>query len=258
MDNNLKHKPLNVPPVVSVRYKTNYINTAVCELRFPTLLELESALPIKLQMALRKRYPFYSAGQEVSLNLGSAPSSGKRYIFESKKRDWTITLKPSSLSLETNKYTDFNDFYEHMTSMLEAVGSFLDTDFFTRVGLRYINNIPLPSNNMNRKDIGKLINPVLVEPLIGDELGTLTMFHCEVGGHLDNGKYTFRHGFAPTITQDNDSLSYTLDYDYFKEGVEYADVFTIIKQFNSQNFNLFMWSLGEESIKALGEGDNKI
>ena len=255
MDNNLD--PLNVPLENSVRYKTNFIKTAVCELRFPTLLELENTPPIKIQTALRKFYPFYSAGQDVSIGLVGTPVSGKSYFFESKKKDWTITLKPSSLSLETNKYTDFDDFYDHLTSMLEAVGDFLDTDFFTRVGLRYINHVPLPGNNMDRKDIAKWINPVLVAPLSGGELGTLTMFHCEVGGHIEDGKYTFRHGFAPPVNQDKDSLSYLLDYDYYKEGVEYDDVYTIIKQFNSQNFNIFKWSLGEESKKALGEGENK-
>lgn len=250
-------KPLNVPLENSVRYETNYIKTAVCELRFPTLLELENTPPIKLQTALRKQYPFYSEGQEVSLNIGSTPSTGKSYHFESKKKDWIITLKPSSLSLETSKYTDFDDFYDHLTSMLDAVGGFLDTDFFTRVGLRYINHVPLPGNHMDRKDMDKWINPVLIAPLTGGELGTLTMFHCEVAGHIEDGKYTFRHGFVPPTNRDDDSLSYMLDYDYFKEGVEYDDVYTVIRRFNSQNFNLFKWSLGKESIKALGEGKNK-
>ena len=255
MDNDLK--PLNVPLEDSVRYETNYIKTAVCELRFPTLLELENTSPVKLQSALRKLYPFYNEEQSISLNLGSAPTSGKGYIFESKKRDWTITLRPSSISLETNKYTDFNDFYEHFVFMFNAASNLLDTDFFTRVGLRYINHVPLPGNNMDRKDIAKWINPVLVAPLTSGELGTLKTFHSEVSGHIEDGGYTFRHGFAPSKNQDRNSLSYILDYDYFKDGVEYDDVCEIIKKFNSQNFSLFKWSLGEEAIKALGKGKDK-
>lgn len=249
--------PLNVPVESSVRYKTNFIKTAVCELRFPTLLELESTPPTKHQAALRKLYPFYSEGQEMNIGPGGSATTTKSYLFESKKKDWTITLKPSTLSLETSKYTDFNDFYDRLKEMLDAIGDLLDTDFFTRVGLRYINHVNLPGNSMDRKDIAKWINPVLVAPLETGELGTLIMFRCEVGGHLEDGKYTFRHGFTNSPNQEKDSLTYLLDYDYFKEGVEYSDVFTIIKHFNSQNFNLFRWSLGEESRKNLGEGEAK-
>jgi len=256
MDNDLK--PLNVPLEDSVRYETNYIKTAVCELRFPTLLELENTPPVKFQSALRKLYPFYNEEQSLSLNLASAPKAGKGYLFESKKRDWTITLRPNSISLETNKYTDFNDFYERFEFMLNAASNLLDTDFFTRVGLRYINSVPLPGNNMDRKDMAKWINPVLVAPLTSGELGSLKTFHCEVSGHIEDGGYTFRHGFAPPeVNQDRNSLSYMLDYDYFKNGVEFDDVFNVIKKFNRQNFNFFKWSLADESVKALGNGENK-
>lgn len=255
MDNDLK--PLNVPVEDSVIYKSNFIKTAVCELRFPTLLELENTPPIKFQSALRKLYPFYSEPQTVSLNLGGASPPGKRYHFESKKRDWTIVLKSSSLSIETNKYTDFDDFKDRFATMLDAVGGFLDTDFFTRVGLRYINSIPLPGKDMDRNDLGKWINPVLVSPLKSGELGTLSTFQCELNGYIEGGKYIFRHGFAPPISQEKESLSYVLDYDYFIEGVEYDDVHAVIKRFNGQNFSLFKWSLGAKSIETLGEGESK-
>lgn len=253
----IKFNPLDVPNEESVRYSTNYIKTAVCELRFPTLLELENSPPNKLQSALRKDYPYYNVEQSVSINLGSAPTSGKGYIFESKKRDWAITLKPSTLSLETNKYTDFNDFIDRFTAMVNAAKDLLDTDFFTRVGLRYINHVPLPGNHMDRKDIANWINPVLVAPLTGGELGTLSTFRCEVGGHLKDGGYTFSHGFTPPTNNDRDSLLYMLDYDYFKDGVEFDDVSNVITQFNKQNFNLFKWSLGDEAKKALGAGEKK-
>ena len=252
-------KVLNVPAEDSVRYGINFIKTAVCELRFPTLLEIEDKPPIKFQSALRKHYPYYTEEHGVSLTQGAAPSSsGKRYRFESKKKDWTIALKANSISLETNSYIDFKDFYKRFQLMLDTVGGLLDTDFFTRVGLRYINSVPLPGNDMDSKDIHKWINPVLVAPLKGGELGTLTMFNSEIGGHTDGGKYTFRHGFARGNSPDKESISYMLDYDYFQDGVEYNDVYRIISEFNSQNFNLFKWSLGEESIKVLVQGENKI
>lgn len=58
---------LNVPYEESVRYDSNFIRAAVCEFRYPTLLELEENPPIKLQRSLRKRYPHYSKERGVSL-----------------------------------------------------------------------------------------------------------------------------------------------------------------------------------------------
>ena len=45
---------LNVPREASVRYKTNFIKTAVCELKFPILLELEEKLPIRFWKSFEK------------------------------------------------------------------------------------------------------------------------------------------------------------------------------------------------------------
>lgn len=234
-------QPLIVPLEESLRYDTNFIKTAVCELRFPTLLELEERPPIKFQNALKKLYPFFSKAQAVPVNPGRVLIPEARYLFESKKRDWTIALKPSTLSLETTSYIDFGDFSERFNEVLDEVGGFLDTDFLTRIGLRYINGIPLPKD-IDFSDIDKWINPVLVSALKGGAFGSLRAFHCEVGGYislegLDDGGYTFRHGLGSGGDQENESILYMLDYDYFIEGVEFNKVQDVITQFNAQNFS---------------------
>jgi hypothetical protein len=50
---------LRLPEVERAQFKKNFINTAVCELRFPTILEYETKQPVELQRALRKEYPEY-------------------------------------------------------------------------------------------------------------------------------------------------------------------------------------------------------
>jgi hypothetical protein len=38
-------KPLNVPPAGAMHFSRNFIRLAACELRFPTLFELEAERP---------------------------------------------------------------------------------------------------------------------------------------------------------------------------------------------------------------------
>ena len=187
MNNNMRL--LNVPTEEPVRYSTNFIKTAVCELRFPMLLELEEKSPVKFQSALRKSYPFYSKQQGISLGANTASPLANRYLFESKKKNWLVTLSPSSLALETSKYTLFKDFSDRLDGLLNTVGEFLDTDFFTRVGLRYINAIPLDDYL-----IDGWINPSLITPVTERVLGSLSAFQSEIRGYMHEGDYTFRHG----------------------------------------------------------------
>ena len=89
--------PLAIPREQSRRFDRNYIRIAVCEFRYPTLLDLEEKHPTKFQRTLRKDYPYYSKEQGVSLGDAGAAPLGPRYLFESKNRDWTINLGASTL-----------------------------------------------------------------------------------------------------------------------------------------------------------------
>lgn len=149
--------PLNVPRVDPVAHPRNAIQVAVCELRFPTLPELEERPPVVLQKRLRKTYPHSEPGTTVSIGP-LAIQQEKRFLFKSKRRDWTVAFRASALSIETTAYTDFLDFRARLTSLLDATTSLIDSDFFTRIGLRYINTIPI-SGALNG-----WINPMLVAP----------------------------------------------------------------------------------------------
>ena len=55
---------LKLPNINKIKYQSNFIRLAVCELRFPTLLELETKEPAKFQAAIRKEYPYYTKGKK--------------------------------------------------------------------------------------------------------------------------------------------------------------------------------------------------
>jgi len=253
---------LSPPDVPRVRYPRNFIKTAVCEVRFPTLLELEEKAPQKLQAKLRKDFPFYE--QQIVEIGGDGPSREHRYLFRSKDKHWTVAVKSFALSMETSKYVDFDDFFSRLKKVFDHAQSMIDADFFTRVGLRYINFVPIEDGKV--KD---WIRNDLIAPITGGVLGDAEKYVGIIHGDMKHGKFTMRHGLrddvgalnksdaTPTASTPVASQHYQLDFDYYAENVELGDVEGCIKKFNATNFALFSWCLGDKSKALLGEGRPK-
>ncbi len=117
---------LNLPDVPLVEFERNFIKAAVCELRFPTLLEFETKPPVQLQRELRRDYPHYEPEQSVSVGAG-AVGREIRYLFKSRKKDWTVSFRASAIALETTSYTNFEEFSERLKDLLVKSQRLLDS-----------------------------------------------------------------------------------------------------------------------------------
>jgi uncharacterized protein (TIGR04255 family) len=241
---------LNVPHVESVRYTRNFIKTVVCELRFPTLLDLEMAPPAKLQAALRKEFPIYDKQKSVDVSVGNSVSSENAYYFRTVKGDWTVGLRSSSLSVETHAYTEFSDFYDRLDRVLNAAEKIIDTDFFTRVGLRYINVVPVVMSD----GLNEWINPGLIGALSDNVFGDIEQYASELQGSTDSGKYSLRQALK---YRSEGKAEYVLDYDFFQENVKLVDTLGLVSEFNKINFSLFHYCLGTKAIEFLGPPKTK-
>ena len=252
-DKDLAKRYLNPPAVKSVRYQQNFIKTAVCELRFPALLELETKPPRTFQKAIRKDYPFYEP--QIFETPGGASTElmrENRYLFRSKDKNWTVSVKSFSLALETSKYVDFEDFFNRLRALLKSAQDMIDSDFFTRVGLRYINAIPLEDGTPEG-----WVRPDLLAPIAGGALGLPKSFASVLTGDMANGHYSIRHGMKEPTETSQEPISYTLDFDYYADNLEASEVPACIQSFHDTNFSLFNWCLGEKAKKLLGPGKAK-
>ena len=246
---------LSVPQMDAVTYERNFIKTAVCEIRFPTLLELETKEPTAFQKAIRKEYPFYDAQQ--GFDVGDDGAAGnretRRYLFRSKDQKWTVALRSFSLALDTTKYKDFEDFEDRVKYVLDRSRDIIDADFFTRVGLRYINNIPIDED-----DLSGLISPQLVSNVTEGVFGTVEEYRGIVQGYTDVGQYSFRHGILKkAANKENPTKVYVLDFDFFDENVDFDDVLKKLRSFHDLNFSFFRWCLGDKAVAALGKATGK-
>ena len=237
--------PLNLPDVQVVEFERNFIKTAVCELRFPTLLEYETKPPVQLQKELRKDYPYYEPEQSVRVGPETVGRE-MRHLFKSRKKNWTVSFRASALALETSEYTNFEEFLERLESLFTKSQLLLDTDFFTRVGLRYIDEIPIEDG-----ELSGWIREELVALLTKGVYGSVERFLQEVRGLTEIGRYTFKHGMVDSAQEEH--KRYNLDFDFYEENVPFESVLSLVSQFNQQSFRFFSWAMGPKAQSYLGK-----
>ncbi len=240
---------LAVPAVEHEQFGTNFIRTAVCELRFPTLHEIDDERPpLRFAQTLRKDYPVHLLASGVNVSPGTVARS-KTHIFKSRNSLWTINLSTQALSLETSHYDSFKDFEARISQLIDASLSFIDTDFFTRIGIRYVNVLPY-----ERSSIGEWVNPALVGDLAAGLYGDCTEFSASVRGTTEVGGYLFQHGIGQGDSQGSAAApgrGYGLDFDFYCENVEVKQAMPVIKALHARQFEMFVWSLGDAAKEKL-------
>lgn len=233
------------------RYKRNFLKQAVCELRFPTLMELgEPRPPASLVAALRKEYPHLELANEVTIGIGGgAPGANNAHLFRSAKLTWTVSLKQSALSIETTAYSGYPHMKERVLRVVEAASKVIDSDFFTRVGLRYINIIDVdgdPSDGW--------INPALVQPLLSRQFSGIHDYAGRLQLVAEDGGCLLQHGIRlKQLQRDGKAVApeYLLDIDSFRNEVSLSDTELALDAMHTQAFDVFDWAIGSKAREYL-------
>ena len=236
---------LAVPQVAHEHFARNFVKTAVCELRFPVLYELEAAQPpLAFARALRKEYPSHELREAVQISLGSRSSRGAAHVhvFQSKQGRWSVTLRSSSLSLETARYSAFAEFQERLGHIIETCQSFIDSDFFTRVGIRYINALPY-----DRGQIASWLNPLLAPALVTGVYGDVSEYAQQVRGTTPDGGYYMQSGLA----QSDQGPAYLVDLDFYADDVEVKSSLNTVRKLHERQYEMFMWAVGDEARRVM-------
>lgn len=226
-------------------FERNFIRTAVCELRFPTLFEIDgNEPPSSLARALRKEYPIYELQDDLNVTVSRVAKS-RAHLFMSKKSRWKVSLRASAISLETSHYDSYPQFRSRLGLIMEAAKETIDSDFFTRVGLRYINAVPF-----NGEDIGTWINPSLVGVLSNrPTYGDIRECFQRVNGATSFGSYLFQHGLERS---ESGKDHYVLDYDFFHEEVSVREAMDVVDRLHEEEYSMFSYALGERAKGYLG------
>lgn len=232
----------SIPRLERVEFERNFIRTAVCEIRFPTLVELQEGEPLEFQRRLRKEYPIVDAG----LNLGASHEGLTPVkLMRSKDKRWTLALRASSLGIETSRYVGFADLRDRVARAVDLVGDLLDTDFFTRVGLRYTNVL-----TVGGASLASWVRPTLVADLEEGQYGDAEEYWHQIRLRTASGGLLLRHGLSKGLPRAD--REYSLDIDAYAESVDWSALQETLAALSRDAFSVFSWCIGPAAREHLG------
>jgi uncharacterized protein (TIGR04255 family) len=243
----------------------------VAQISFPAILSIstDDSLLAQFQDKIRSLYPVLLVGHEVGFSLGpdgvqQQQRPTRSFQFADSERQWTVALSANAISLETRNYGDIDEFVDRLMVVVAAARDTYQISDWTRVGLRYINELRYPGADTPAA-WRSLINPHLLGPLSDDTIvsSVRTTFQ-ELSLEIPDGALTMRHGFfsegttvapAPGTSLPSETLGpfYLMDFDAFEnKGGRLDEMFkSLFRSYNKSIYSIFRWGLTEKLFKHL-------
>lgn len=229
---------------------------SLCQMRFQDVLGFDEKMVRPLQVALSSAFPTVARQLVQQAAFGPAGitlGGGQQEIFQfqTAANDWTVSIAPASLSLQTTAYKGFHDFVERWQMVAAACIQALDVKQQDRLGLRYVNQLKA-SEGATRDDLTKLVRPELLG-VIGahDHFAQVRKAWQELRfDQNDGGKLTLQHGYDQRAPSD---WVYVLDFDHYDEEPQPPDIdgqVRTLAAFNHRIFDLFKWAVDEKCFET--------
>lgn len=161
-------------------YDNAPIHEVICQLRFPTILSINTVEPADFQDAIRDAFPQYIRKQDAPPPRITAvdganvkverPVPLTNYHFLSADGKWKLNLTRDFIALSTLHYENWEDFAHHLDKALAAFIQIYKPAFFQRVGLRYINLFSRAKLGLENTSWSQLIAPAYVGALCEPDL----------------------------------------------------------------------------------------
>ena len=242
-----------------VRYNRNQIRTVVCQLRFPTILRVETTLPDAFQECIRGMYPQYqerveTTGTQLPAEIESLipeqmkqllAGGGRHFDFTSVDGKKTITLNKDFLSLTTTEYGEWQAFIGDLRGALDALTQIYRPALFTRIGLRYQNVILRSEIDQSEADWSTLINPYMAGILADDHVGRhvdecMQVAIVRLSDEL--GHVRIQQGLV--MEENRKEPAYLIDSDFYNEHPqETGNELEILDQLHRQAGYFFRWAI---------------
>ena len=246
-------------------FANNPLQKVICQLQFPEILKIASELPSNFQDRIRSQYPYYGEEKvqipegisrivEQLSNIGSLKTpEGPNHKFASENKKKYVNLTQGFIALTDNGYKSWESFSEEMNLVAKALDEEYKPNFYTRIGLRYIDIIEREKIGLGGIEWSELLNPALIGLLGDTTLQTAPariISEAEFDIRIEGlSKVRLRHG----LIYKNHQEQYLIDTDcYTEERSEFDAIPSILKSFNRTAGDLFRWTLTPKLRDALG------
>lgn len=257
-------------------YKINVLEQVICQLRFPTILKIDTEVPSQFQEVIRHGFPIYKQTNEGAdpgfpdgiaqfipqeLIESFAMRGNLRFQFLSSDGDWTVSLTREFVALSTTNYTSWEEFRENMGLIIRALLDVYTPAFITRVGLRYQNVIDRKLLNLEDCSWNNLIEGYVLGPVADITVADAVAEHRNTLGVRLEGQNDFvrlEHGLMFDSGSDGTSHRYRLDNDLYSQEEAQADAGYLTRKldyFNAANRGLFNWCITDRLRAAMEPTD---
>jgi uncharacterized protein (TIGR04255 family) len=166
-----------------VPYKTNFLKQVILRLDFATLAALQSDKQPEFSTELKKQLPVVRGQQMSQIILSAGGNAGASWAQQNKGWQWThsdindnqvVTLTPDFFALEhkgNNTYVNFATFRAQLVAIYDKFKAAFGVTEYTRIGLRYINEISIPEGDawdwtgLVSQDLVTAVRPAFAGPL---------------------------------------------------------------------------------------------
>ena len=203
------------------------------EVRFPPRLRVPAEI-WRLQEQLVHKYP--EVGRESLIQASGSVSDVA--VFQNEVESRVIKVSHQNFVIAFTKYVRFEEFKAEVLQETELFRSIFDIDVFSRIGLRYVNQITLPTT-----DPGSLLR--YLHPTINFESFPVEMvdqFVLELRTHFRDHYLTLRTAMLPGLLR-----TYVLDIDCHTSAVTSGDAYpSLLDQFHDSAQRVFLNHITEE------------
>lgn len=258
--------PLTDPLPAEVPLPKAPLVRVIAQVRFPLVASVEKQDFIApFQEAVRPEYPVLRPEQVRSVILGPEGGpvearSNTMWRFHDAAGNWTITLAPDFLALETTRYASRNDFLDRFRRVLDALVANVDPKVIDRLGIRYIDRVV----GENLTDLPQLVRPEVCGVLSTSLNSSVVQSISETIFILpdDAGQVLARWGLIPagrtidpaTVDAIGDS-SWLLDVDAFQAKTREFDIEVVLqhaKVLAERIYSIFRWAVTDEFLRRYG------
>ncbi|MYM24834.1 TIGR04255 family protein [Duganella sp. FT135W] len=255
-------------PATQMCYGRDFLTAVVIKVDFPTT-------PLTLT---EEKNPFLDKVSERFPHLSAAPLREMMFNFADGVSDvvhrdfgfaWTALKSPGgtvslalghdalTLTYGPSDYVGFDAFFEEFSFILDALVDNFGMRHFTRVGLRYVNEIRLPGRALDWAGIidERLVSATLAPALNGGRL--LRSMHQVCEQH-DEDQVLLNYGLVnPDYPAPLVQRHFILDIDSFRQSVITVDeTKNCIKRLNNLCTDTFENSIGSD-LRSLMEPENE-
>ena len=161
-------------------YEKCQLVETMCQLRFPTILSIETQPPAEFQETVRERFPRYDCLKEQYKDKSGETRSQKNHSFFTADGATRLNLTQGFIALSTVHYTGWEDFAGLLDEPLGQFISIYRPAFFERIGLRYVNGFSREKLELTDCRWNDLLQPHCLGPLDCDDVDEDSVLRCGV------------------------------------------------------------------------------